>query len=377
MPTILYFGTYDFSYRREHIIEGRVIWNCEEFLKKLGNPPVIMHEPDFRPKRIDDTQIKLCGWTFNIQSVVCANATSNAILEGWQMINTEIPNVMDRLIQPLFYKSVREVRILHLWQFSTIEPSIIELLRLSYWYYKCSNLNSDNTFQLKKEEIEGKLVEDLLNNIEEYRRSIKDSFTEDGKQFLLNLEREIRAGIAKPIDTEFYEKYLKQVLIAVWSVISELMFAALSGEYGSKISFETSGGNHDYDFVVKEVPAQVKMIIPEFKTVELDDGKIRQRIRELLGGRQIEEMEVEKEIIYLLTNYAGLERIKKAIRQGGRIICISGTQRYAGFLLNQWASDNKYAPTLKESLTSSFELLNGPERKNYLPVIFWCSGNGL
>jgi hypothetical protein len=44
--------------------------------------------------------------------------------------------------------------------------------------------------------------------------------------------------------------------------------------------------------------------------------------------------------------------------KGGRIICINGTQTYAGYLLNRWTSDNpEMSLTADKSVSDSPDLL--------------------
>jgi hypothetical protein len=73
--------------------------------------------------------------------------------------------------------------------------------------------------------------------------------------------------------------------------------------------------------------------------------------------------------------------IRKAIEQGGRIICVNGTQTYAGFLLNQWASDKNVDLAIRGPLQSSINLLHEEnsmsllkDERKFLPLIFGAAG---
>jgi hypothetical protein len=164
----------------------------------------------------------------------------------------------------------------------------------------------------------------------------------------------INAKNGKPIDEEF-KKYMKQLLISVWSVTSELIFAGASSHYGYKVCFDIAHKGHDYDFMVNENPCQVKTIIPDEQQTKEIGKKVNCRIDELRTYKKIDEEEVTEAILHLLRD--NQQDIKKAIEQRGRIICVNGTLTYVGFLLNQWASDNNHKVTIEKAMLSSINLL--------------------
>jgi hypothetical protein len=80
---------------------------------------------------------------------------------------------------------------------------LIELLRLSYWYNKCSSLiATNNTFLPKRKEVRGKLTRGLLSNIEKYKTTVpEEEFIDDIKEFREKLEAGItNAKKGKPQD---------------------------------------------------------------------------------------------------------------------------------------------------------------------------------
>jgi hypothetical protein len=172
---------------------------------------------------------------------------------------------------------------------------------------------------------------------------------------------------------------MKEIPKAVWGVTSELIFAGLAINHGYKVYFDIPGKGHDYDFIVNDIPCQVKTILLEEKNAEQDIRNIDNKISQLHIGRKIEEEEVRREILDLL--HKNKEIIKKAIEQGGRIICVNGTQTYAGFLLNQWASDNNRNLTIHRPLKTSINLLREEnsmrllkKEEKFLPLIFGAAG---
>jgi hypothetical protein len=96
--------------------------------------------------------------------------------------------------------------------------------------------------------------------------------------------------------------------------------------------------------------------------------KVNNMIAELRAGKKINEEEVKKEILNLL--HENREDIKKAMQQGGRIICVNGTHTYAGFILNQLASDNKIDFVIQGTLQKSINLLHEENTIGLLKVIF-------
>ncbi|MGC2428840.1 MAG: hypothetical protein WA421_17540 [Nitrososphaeraceae archaeon] len=72
-----------------------------------------------------------------------------------------------------------------------------------------------------------------------------------------------------------------------------------------------------------------------------------------MAGKKIDEEKVEEEILYFLR--------------------VNERQRYAGFLLNQWASSNNHnVSMIDKAFLNSIGLLKGANA-NFLPLIFGAS----
>jgi hypothetical protein len=354
-----------------HYIEGREVWNCDRLLQFLRHPNIVVDEHDYTPQMNGDDFVALAGWKFNVSSMIYGTATPEQVIGGWTMFQNDMGHyIMDRLIQPFFYRAVVDANSVSFQELCNHEPDLVELLRLSYWYQKCSRVAYDNTFSFKRKEIRQKLTGNLISNIEGYKTSVIEQPIDNVEEFL----EKVKAGVisarkGKPMDEDFSKKYVKQLLTAVWSITSELMFAGASSDYGYKVGFDIAGNGHDYDFIVNnDIPSQVKTITPEEQEDIEIYQKINNRIQQLKAGRKISKEEVEEETLKLLRdNY---DDIKKAIAQGGRIICVNGRLTYAGFLLNQWASSNNHnMSTINKALVNSTSLLKGTDT-NFLPLIF-------
>jgi hypothetical protein len=337
-------------------VEGKVIWNCENFLRMLEKD-IILDEADFRPTPSNNEScISLAGWLFDVSSTINHNATCEQIIKGWGLINNKDHKfVLDRLFQPIFRQLILSAKHTSLYDFRRSEPIIIELLRLAYWYYKC--YTHSNSFEdispSKRKEIRDKLFGTLLMKIEDYKTVIKleGEYPEEREVFLKKLNENIKsASIAKKLDDD-HAKFTKELLTALWSVNSELTFAGLISEQGNRLRFEKA-----YDFVLRDIPCQVKTFLPE----EEENLKITQRIsdrtKELWQGKNVEEAEANTEVNSLLKEKHRV--IDHAIRQGGKIICINGTYSYAGYLLNRWASDNSRTDLgIEDAFIASIKLL--------------------
>jgi hypothetical protein len=154
----------------------------------------------------------------------------------------------------------------------------------------------NDTFPFKRKEIRGKLTRGLLSNVEEYKTTVEgEEFVDDMEDF----REKLKVGLinakkrGKPQDGDF-KKYMREIPTAVWRVTSELIFAGISNDAEYKICFDTPDKGHDYDFVVNDIPCQVKTIILEQKNQQEVVQEIISRKDKLGNGKKVEEEEVKK-----------------------------------------------------------------------------------
>lgn len=108
----------------------------------------------------------------------------------------------------------------------------------------------------------------------------------------------INAKKGKPQDNEF-KKFMEEVPRVAWSVTSELIFPGISIDAGYIIHFDVSGQGHDYDFIVNDIPCQVKTVLltrnntDQESKGEQETMRIRDRIQQLRTGNTIQEDEVK------------------------------------------------------------------------------------
>ena len=331
-------------------IGSKLLWNCENFIRMLERD-IVLYEADYLPIPGDsDNFISLGGWLFDLSSTVNNTATCEEVIEGWKIINNrDLEFVLDRLFQPIFKQLILSTKHTSYYEFRKNEPALIELLRLAYWYSKCYT----DTSASKRKEIRDKLFGDLLTKIEKYKAVIKmkDEYPEERKAFLKKVNENMKAAsITKKPDKD-HERFVKELVTALWSVNSELIFAGLVSEQGYRLKFEKA-----YDFLINDIPCQVKTILPRGEEYQKILHKICNRTRELWQGKNIEELEVRTEVDILLRKKCSL--IDHAIRQGGKLVCINGTYTYAGYLLSRWTSDNSLTDlNINKALTASLRLL--------------------
>lgn len=148
MTTIIFFSPFIvIDDRCQATVSGKVIWKCNDLLKLLEKPAttLFLHEREYTPQNCGNDFVILGG--FNISSTIHANGTADDVIKGWNMFDKDMGrDVIKRLFQPFFYHAVSNAKLLPVHKLRNKEPYLIELLRLSYWYYKCSLMQVDNTF---------------------------------------------------------------------------------------------------------------------------------------------------------------------------------------------------------------------------------------
>lgn len=276
--------------------------------------------------------------------------------------------------------------------FCNIEPDIIDCMRLAYWYYVCQKNDPDNTFQYKKKDIKCKLRWGLLTNLEEFKNSYSYKNNEEIFEHLERIpDRERikkinetlpRVKTAKSVNeqtrTEYNDRWYHWFK-EVSSINAELMFAGLCSMNGEKISFvhdedDEDGESHDYDFLVNDVPVQVKVYIiyrdnNERVNKHLEETK---EIMRMSYDGTLNIGHIKNNVInFVRIDY--LAQMRKAIEQKARFVFIDGTQSSAGFALNRWASDHNTDFTIQKSLAYAFTLCE-PD-SDFIPSIFAAGAN--
>ena len=175
-----------------HYIEGREVWNCDRLLQFLRHPNIVVDEHDYTPQMNGDDFVALAGWKFNVSSTIYGTATPEQVIGGWTMFQNDMGHyIMDRLVQPFFYRAVVDANSVSFQELCDHEPDLIEILRLSYWYQKCCRIAANSTFPFKRKEIRQKLTGNLISNIEDYKTTVIEQPIDNIDEFL----EKVKAGV--------------------------------------------------------------------------------------------------------------------------------------------------------------------------------------
>lgn len=333
-------------------------------MELLQAPQIMMTGNESAPSKVDNDYLRLAGWEMSVSSTIDSMASSDQVIEGWNLLQTNIGSeIIFRLFQPFFILTVIDASGRNTKEIRVHEPRVIELLRFSYWYSRISKYDKTNTFSQKASEIKGKLARKALSNVEDYKTTtINHEFVTDQQEFDKQVSSSLsRAKQGKTIDSDF-ETYIKELRRTLWSVISELQLAGICQDSGLSVSFIKPNYKIDYDIIIDGIPSQVKSITTEDDNARDFFKRINDRIDRYINGQEIEEYEVEETIRDdILYRYRS---IIKAIDQGVKIVLINGTHSYSGFLANKYASDRCMITPLKTVIETSISLLRKEDQSN-------------
>jgi len=95
----------------------------------LRHPNIVVDEQDYTPHKIGDDFVVLAGWKFNVSSTIYGTATPEQVIGGWTMFQNDMGHyIMDRLVQPFFYRAVVDTNSVSFQELCDHEPDLIELL---------------------------------------------------------------------------------------------------------------------------------------------------------------------------------------------------------------------------------------------------------
>jgi hypothetical protein len=236
----------------------------------------VFSDADLTPTH-DGHYLKLCKIKFNVLSMIFPSANPCEVIRGWnymaEYFQLDEVSKLDRMTQIFMEEYHEKLMKYPPSMFCNIEPDIIDCMRLVYWCYLCLKNHSDNTFQHKKKDIKGKLRWGLLKKLEEFKTSYSYKNNAefehledipDGERIKKINEVLPKVKTAKSVESINQRKDRRyQWFKEVSSINAELMFAGLCSVNGYKISFaphenDKDDASHDYDFLVNDLPVQVK-----------------------------------------------------------------------------------------------------------------------
>lgn len=284
------------GYQELQVLLSGIDFSGFEVWWKSSNPSTMYQVAQAQaiPAYIDDCHVSIFGWKINVKSRIFESANSKEVINGWNSIDKNL-KILGSSIFELFVPISRSMLIDYnsIMAFSgnpsipsiptstAINFGIISLLQLAYWYNKCSN--SSSTFGLK--EIE--LREILTGFIKAFNQSSND--------LISKLEK-----IRNDID----------------DCVSELMFAGLAVNSGKPLSFDGIR-----DFSINDIPCEVKTIHDQMIITKNDGGKT------VIGSKKEEfgELSLKSKLVEQVMRRKYRSDIKKAVKQGGKIIFINAS----------------------------------------------------
>lgn len=297
------------------------------FNSRLAPSDLSPTDAQTRPSDLDGENILIGGWRFNVKSTVFSVSTVNEVIQGWNLIEKNLSknNIsMERLFNPIFRSLKLDYNILFSGTgIMQLDFAIIVLIRLCYWYYKCSSLQ---LFSIKQNEIREKIQGSL----------------------------EMIEGTA---DRDFKSK-MDLFRNALEDYLSELMFPSLISTQ-KKVSFDPK-----HDFVVEGIPVEVKTI--HDRIIVQNDG--HGDYYPLVKNEKFGVITTKEEIVEQVTRKKWSDHIGKAIKQGGLMLFVNATSSAIMQDVNALNLINENGQSLEDILFLSFESIT-KNKITQFPVI--------
>jgi hypothetical protein len=333
-----------------------------EFKQLLGNPRDISPN-DLLLKDKQNGFVSLSGWKFNVIRTIFPDATVKDVITGWNLIKEEIStDVLYTYTSIFFIRSADDYlrpkkdneKLIYLTYENGFEPDVTELLRLCYWYYKCSELLSIK-FDYKRNEIRKQIGGELLKKAKKY-------ISEDPKQFTNELLKELEIIKNTPKPRGGFYCLRQDIFEKVSSYVSELMtmFLLVKEKFKSIFVEDTGlGGTENkkkFDMFVENIPSEVKTAMDDFPWFDQDDPDLK---KELISS-------LRREKIY--------KKVNEAIEQKAKIIFLSATTSSIGKGVNKEASRKKRESiSIKEAVIKAIELANSNLKSKIAVVVVTSS----
>ena len=145
-------------------LEDIVLWDFTN-LNKADEDELLTNNDMLQPKKKNENYVTFCKCDFNIRVLIYERATSDEILSSWLASNKGLK--LDRVVTLSLRDSLYN---LYLTKYLHEEPDTVLVLRLVYWYYRCSLLQSQDSLKYKTTEVKRKLSKRLLKKRERINR---------------------------------------------------------------------------------------------------------------------------------------------------------------------------------------------------------------
>ena len=286
-----------------------------------------LKDSDVVPNIVDSELVSIGGWKINVVSTIDSKATAQKVAKSWDLLREILP--IDRLLIPFLYSNGIYYA---LFQYSAAQPPWVDLLRLSYWYQECVELEPQS-FCFKQTEIRRQIKKPLKNT--------EETLEAHGRNFPSSMEQ-LRGRIS--------------------SYASELCMASLANRCGRVVSF-----HKEHDFLLAELPCEIKSLY-SYPTIERQHNKIAKMDvpGQVLGDKVNPFVEFWKFVF----SKKALEKMNEAYKQGGKIIFLDITHTFASFFLYMMFNNEAYDLTFCKALDNAVNITGN---KDKLPILATCS----
>jgi hypothetical protein len=213
-----------------------IIWDLTD-LVDANRDEILSDDQLIEPTKLDENHVSFCKCTFNTRALLYKNATADEVLLAWRTVKEELK--LNRLVKLFLRDSMLNLRLTRALD---LEPDLVLILRLIYWYYYCKGFTT--SFVHKKKEVRDGLIRGRLTNREAINSQLDANLID---QQIENMESILLRNTTLQKEAD---NLRNQWALNVWNVTSELLFAGISGKYGFDITFVSKSSRHDYDFLV-------------------------------------------------------------------------------------------------------------------------------
>jgi hypothetical protein len=245
------------------------------------------------PQVVDDRTFRLAGYNFDVIGTIYSGSKSDQVLGGWKLLVEE--SVPIDIYLEAFYISSLDTSLNHLIENDTkvdhetyismtMEPVVLELLRLCYWIYKCKEILDQKSFAAKFNEVKSNLT---FNDLDEFKNRLHRNF---------RLLAKLMADKSIPRwERAFYERELMELVEVggpfrsnVSSYVPEFMSAALMKEAGFEIDFISTANEKRCDLLMNSFKMEIKTFF--------DTSNEAIKLEKSLGAEILETLERDKAV---------------------------------------------------------------------------------
>lgn len=329
------------------------VFRNEEFLSAINNSTIPDSFSEFSVlHNLGNNWISLGGWEFNISRSIHPSATFQQIERGWNGLIQEGVHV-DVLFLCLFIKVLLDNASTKIVD---EEPELIEIIRLCYWYDRCSHnlIDGCDTFCHKKKEIRGLLGKGVRTSMGSFLQFKLDYDRTDFHQYYEEVKPMLYAITHRKAPKGFVKK-LTEFRHTIYSFVSELIFYALVVEESFSMHFINYSEIKSPDCFVDNKSAEVKGV--------MDEISYQDKI----------EKSVYEEVIGLLKRSKVYIKINEGLRKAN-IIALDVTGSSLGYSINQYSSQNHKPFLALEAIRQAIDMLKESITINsyFIPIIVFA-----